>query len=1168
MKKNREMYRGLFLAPRSKLFLVMKLTFLFLVIGLLEVQASVNAQVKTVDLNVKEMALWNVFEELKKQTDLDFFFSNRELDMNSKVTIQVKEADLMEVLSRILGQDYQFEIMEGMVIIKPAVVKDSVQVKSITLRGFVQDEKKQPMPGVTIQLAGTTVGAASDVKGWFAMRIPMLKGKLEFSFVGYKKQVVEFTEKMTKDTIRITMKEDISDLDEVVVRAYGTQNKREVVSAISTVTSEEMKELPTASITSMLQGRLAGVNIINQSGAPGSAAVIAVRGFNSLLVDGASDGQPLWVIDGVPMHSFVSPVTGTNTLADLDPSMIESVQVLKDAAAASIYGSRAGNGVILVTTKKGKTGKAQFSANVSYSISQLMEYPVQTGGRMERWLDIMHYRNVKAAMFDMATFRQYWPNSYESVYSGMYGSYDKFWGSGQEGTAHLDHSLQDSLDPYYNNSENWWKHVFRTGKVINANIQAAGGTDRFRYMVGLGYYDEKGIAINSGYKRTNILSNLSFQFTPKLRMDTRIYLAYIDRSLNKGGSESNTGYEGISVDPTTQHTYIGASDELKEEWLARIRGQKDRTDDYRAMVTAFMEYESPWGLAASISGSVDFSQGNKNTFTPSSFDEQYHENVSSGQISRTAMLLTEGLLRYKRSIKEQHNIEMVLGINANKEQNFGVGGSGRKGPSDDIYYYTPVTGGSVVNHGTEDSPKYVSTMSYSSDFTEKKMLSYFGRLGYNYKQRYLFEFTYRADGSSTFGEDHRWADFPSVAVGWTFSEEPFIKNWTGNWLNWGKIRGSYGTSGQIFTDPYLAHGLMKGSVTTFLGNVGMNANVSIAPDLTWEKTEQYDIGLDLDMFNYRLNLKLDYYYKYTKSLIYKVPLPGGLYPFSTRMENAMEISNEGIELELQADIFRESAVSWRTKFNISRNWNRFEKSYTDKDIDGLVIGRPLSGLYVYAHEGFYESEDEVPRYYTQDGTATYQGGITVKSEASGQLGNYKLKDFNNDAYPDVYYAGSTLPLVHGGWVNEIKWKGFDLNMLVNYSLGRKMINSRLERSYSSMEPRTKLFDYRKVRPWSGPGYDANTAAFGYSVYSRLDSNIEKVNYLSLKQLTLGYNVPDRVSRKVGFSGIRCFMTVENLFYLSNYSGENPEIIDVYSGIDSGMEYPLPRKWTLGLTINF
>ena len=956
----------------------MKLTLFFQLVFFMSVQANVYAQQAIVNVSMEKVSLSEIFTELGKQANCDFLYNNQMIQKKGLVSLNVTNKSLEQLLKEwlpTLGLTYSYN--DNVIVIRATPIGP----KQRTLVGIVKDAHRQAMPGVTVRLDGTTVGTATNDKGLFQLLLPMDEGILIFSFVGFKTERIKFNAQT--DTLRITMQEDVSDLNEVVVRAYGSQKKREVVSAISTVTAEEMKELPSASISSMLQGRLAGVNIIQQSGAPGSAAVIAVRGFNSLLVGGASDGQPLWVIDGVPMHSFVSPVTGTNTLADLDPSMIESVQVLKDAAAASIYGSRAGNGVILVTTKKGKTGEAKFSANVSYSIAQLMEYPTQTGGRMERQLELQMLRNKKNTY---STFDKdyneltYYPTSYEDAYMQWGCYYDLFWGNGDPGNAQLYRNLQDSLDPYYNNSTNWWKQAFKTGKVLNANIQASGGSERFRYMVGLGYYDEKGIMINSGYSRANIISNLSANFTSKLRMDTRIYLTYVDRTMNKSGSASNSRYEGLSVNPASQSTLVSASKELQEEWLQRVNGMKDRTDDYRAMVSPFLEYEIMKGLTVSASGNIDFSQANMNMFSPSSLDAEYHENKSEGAINRQIMLSTEELLHYNKSFKDIHNIDVLLGFNASKEQYFYIAGWGKRGASDNVYYYNPEGVKDVVGRGPEGYTRWEATRGYKSDFTEKKMMSFFGRLGYNFKQRYLLEFTFRRDGSSTFGEGHRWANFPSVAAGWTFSEEPFIKRWAGNWLNWGKIRGSYGTSGQIFTDAYLAHGLMDiVSVGSFMGLPGAGSAKPVSPDLTWEKTEQYDLGLDMDMFNYRLNLKLDYYYKYTSSLIYNVKLPKSLYPFSERVENAMAVSNEGLELELQGDIFRESTVNWRMKFNIARNWNRFEKSYSGKDMSDLVIGRSLSGLYVLVNKGFFESEEEVPTFVKPNGDEVYK----LRSKRSG-----------------------------------------------------------------------------------------------------------------------------------------------------------------------------------------
>ncbi|MEQ2911199.1 SusC/RagA family TonB-linked outer membrane protein [Butyricimonas faecihominis] len=1141
----------------------MKLVCFIILIGLMQVHATTYGQAENVSFEQKRMTIDEVFNTITLQLQYDIFYSDDELDIKQVVEIPALRANIEDVLKAVLGERFSYQFISKTIIISPASADPQVNKKSIRLKGFVYDEKKIPMPGVTVQVVGTSVGTVSINNGWFAIDLPILKGKLKFSFVGYKDQEIEFTEKT--DTLHIYMKEDVSNLDEVVVRAYGSQKKREVISAISRVTAEEMKELPTASLVNMLQGRMAGVMVVNQSGAPGSAQMVAIRGYNSLMTRGASDGQPLYVIDGVPMHSFVSPVSGTNTMADIDPAMIESVEVLKDAAAASIYGSRAGNGVILITTKKGRAGEAKFSANVSYSASQLMAYPEQVGGRMERIIYLERLKTERSPIYDYTTGKKRWPTSYEDVYEAAYGTYDGFWLNGHLKQKVPDY-LQDSLNPYFNNST-WWKYVYKTGKVLNANLQASGGSERMQYMVGAGYYEETGIAINSSYGRYNLSSNLTAKPTKGLDLNVRLYLAYTNKDRDTRNLMSHNRFETITADPGLTSTLLSNSSEVEAEWLRNANAKKDKSDAYRAMGSVYLQYAFLEGLSLTGSASVDFSQSNSNIFSPSWLDVAgWEENRSEGSISRSISVLGNVLLRYNKSFKEKHNLEVLLGMDINKEQYHYINGYGKGGPSDNIYYYNPNINQPVKNHGYLDYEEWVSMTSYYSDFNEKTMLSYFARVGYNYKQRYLVEGTLRRDGSSTFGEDHRWATFPSVAVGWAFSEEPFMR-WA-SWLDWGKLRASYGTSGQIFTDEYLAHGLMSVNNDAFMENNGMIPNTMISPDLTWEKSEQYDIGLDLDMFDYRLKMKLDYYYKLTSSLIYNVELPGTILLAGARTENAMELSNEGIELELEADILRNHAVLWRTKFNISRNWNRFEKSYDGKDKDGLIIGRPTSGLMVYAEDGFYDSDDEVPVNWKIDGSQEYLGtGVDPMTGMSGMVGRQKLLDLNGDGRigsEDMYYVGTAQPLAYGGWVNELTWKNFSLNMLFNYALGRSMINMRPKSIYQTVinvNPADMDF-------WEKPGDDADYPSFGYGFEMQTDKRVEKVHSVSLKQLTVGYDVAKKVSKKIGFSGIRFFVTMENLFYLSNYSGDNPEVVDVYRGIDSGGAYPLPRKYSIGLTLNF
>lgn len=397
----------------------------------MNVSASLYSQNKTVSLKLTGATLEEVIQSLKLQTDYGFFYNidNKDVKSVKNITIDVKDMALEDVLLKVLkGTNLAYSIVNNVVILNtkdPVVARDTVK-KEYVLVGKVLDDKNAPLPGVTVRLQNTTVGTATDVKGIFTFRLPVQKGSVVLSFVGFKKKEVSF--RMPCDTLRIVLEEDLANLDEVTVVAYGERKKREVVGAISSVKADDIKEVPSASLENLLQGRMAGVEINTQSGAPGGGgSVVAIRGYNSLFIgDGRDYGEPLYVIDGVPVYSFTSPITGTNALAEIDPSTIESVEVLKDAASAAIYGSRAGNGVILITTKKGRAGNASFSANVSYSYSILPETPLQTGGRAERAFNFLKIKNLRTAGWSSSAGTVVYPGSYIEAVED-FSEYDGWW---------------------------------------------------------------------------------------------------------------------------------------------------------------------------------------------------------------------------------------------------------------------------------------------------------------------------------------------------------------------------------------------------------------------------------------------------------------------------------------------------------------------------------------------------------------------------------------------------------------------------------------------------------------------------------------------------------------------------------------------------------------------
>ena len=1133
------------------------------------------AQTERLTLKRENASMLDIILAVESQSEMTFVYSMDAVNKIGKIDIDVKNVLIDSVMNICLrGTDYTYALEENVVVIKKkeATAPTGREEKKLVLSGTVMDKKKELLPGVSVYVKGTTVGVVTDEEGKYQLEVPSSADTLVFSFVGMRTQEIKAA---GQTVLNVVMEEEVSDLDEVTVVAYGERKKRELISSVSSVKAEDLDEMPTASLETLLQGHMAGVEVNNISGSPGGGgSQVSIRGYNSLL-HGMTDNEPLYVIDGIPVNSFTSPVTGTNTLAEIDPSTIESVEVLKDAASAALYGSRASNGVILITTKQGRLGRGKFTANVSHSWGILPRTPYQVIGHEERRAHIAALRAMRKAYQTSPMGPYYVPSSYEDVW-GTTGVYDYFWNNGNKISEELvdgDRILHDSLNPFYNNSTNWWKHAFQTGKILNVNLQVSGGTENIKYMVGAGWYDEKGIMLGSDFSRLNMISNLTITPRPKWKVDARLYLAYTDRS--KGAANTAIGnaaaIEGLTVDPKVNSSLYPGSGVVLEETLERLNETSEKNYNYRIRANLGLFYDILPGLNISSMVGIDFTQSKKNAFEPSFLDPN-GLSKSTGETASSTMFTNENILRYNKSFKDIHNIELLAGLAYTRNSSDSQSGWGQGSPSDDLIYVTD-----AFQDWTEINGNVTVLKNYQSNFEESIMLSYYGRAAYNYMQKYLFEFTIRRDGSSVFGENVRWATFPSVAVGWAFSEEKFMnKFW---WLSYGKIRASWGKQGKTFRDPYLAHGTLE-AANNFMGVTGVIPTTMLASDLTWEESDQYDVGLDVDLFDYRLKLKMDYYYKYSTSLLQLVQLPGNFYFHNDALQNVLEISNQGLELEAVADISRDRALTWRARFNISRNWNRFEKSNTGMDLETVVIGRPVQGVYAYNDLGIIQYEDEIPVYVdrwgnknplnTNGGSTPYMPGMRLIEDQDG--------DGNIDQ-DDMVYQASALPVAYGGLASEFTWKGFDLNVLFSYSIGRHILNAYAQPvSYRSTRyTDAPLFvDFDNSTFWQQPGDETDYPSLAGASSGNIGqfdglyaSNIEKVHHLRLKQLTLGYNVPKKWLEKVKIDGVRLFWTGENLFLLTNYSGLDPETVNpAAGGIDNFSNYPLARKFTLGLTLNF
>ncbi len=1061
----------------------------------------------------------------------------------------------------------------------------SQQVKESLIQGVVVDNKNVPIPGVTVRVDGTMWGTATDNKGEFKLRLPEESGILIFSFVGFKEKKVVY--KAGVPRMVVVLEEDIKSIDEVVVVGYGTTTRREATGAVSVVKAEELEGIPTANIANLLQGRVAGMDVTNMSGAPGSGGTaITIRGYNSLDVEqGRRFSNPLWVVDGVPLNSFTSPVTGTNLLSDLNPDMIESIQILKDASSAAIYGSRAANGVIIVTTKKGnKNQKATFSVNASQTWSILPQLPTVTIGRAERTFRLEQMKKSMVAYQDPETGRYKYPTSWKEVYEvGGGATLDGFWAPHKYTIPKKGEIFQDSLNAFFAHATNFFPMYYRTGKITNANIQAYGGQERMTYGIGLGYYDEKGILKGTGYNRIDLNSQMNVTPVERFNIDLRFNasLAGRMRGVRSGQLSSVQNVETVPGDPYKLSTFLpGEGSVVWDEIINQYQGIHERNRSVRLRSNFKLGLDLIEGLNISTSLATDYSIERRNYFQPASLNVNGWSK-SLGETGINLMVLNENLISYRKTIGESHSISAIGGFSYQYDQIEYNGGYAQNSPSDKIQYAPGGLPGLTVL-GSGDFQQTVALKNYISDMEEKTLLSWFARLEYNYLRKYFLSASIRRDGPSTFGKNNKWGTFPAIAAGWTFTEEGFMESLR-NWFDFGKIRASWGMSGMHFYQNYLALGIMAVDNSSYLGNPVITPvwnDGLYNQDLSWEKTSQYDFGLDLNFLNYRLGATLDYYYRYTEDLLMPVPLPGNYNGFQNQWRNTAAISNEGIELMVEYKFFDRPDLLWRMSVNGAKNWNRFEKSYDGHDLDNKIIGKPLNQIHVLKTNGFINEQAEVPISWKTDGS---NGPMNV-GPGYMQPGDYKIVDANGDGHinsNDYVYIGSALPTISGGIVNEFKWKGFDVNMLLSYQLGRYILYPFAVQSLASNEFNALIFDLEETTFWEKPGDKADYARLqpGYvdnHVYDYLlDRNVAKVNWLKLKTLTVGYTLPSEWTRRWFIEQLRFFVSGENLLTWTNYVGMDPETVDITTGIDgvltgTGIQgsYPLARKFTIGVTLKF
>lgn len=1180
MKKKR---LGFLFKPQihRKLFPSWKVMVLILLHGTVAVPVYCGNPQEKITLNLQQVPIKTLFYEIQKQTGLNFIFSEEQCKQVEKLSIQVENRTVTDVLDQVLtntGLTYEFR-EKNLLIIRPRKedAQPLPQIQQWLIKGKITDGKDLPMSGVTVRLDGTYMGVVSDAGGNFMITVPVDSGILLISFVGYKTKKIPFT---GNSMLTVKMEEEVSALDEVQVVAYGSQSKRETVGAISSVKAESLRDGAVSDLVTKLQGQLPGVNIVATSGSPGAQAAITVRGHNSLSIENGRIGSdPLWVVDGVPLYSTPDQYSGITPLSTLPPEDIGRIDVLKDASAAALYGSRAANGVVIITTKSGRFGeKFRASVNFTQSFSFRSPLPEITAGNAERRFRMEAFRNYTEAVSDYETNSQHYIGSYEeSEETGLHKDY--FWNRGQGRTiAHL----QDSLNRFYNNDYALYKYFFRTRKVSNFNVSFSGGNPGVAYYIGVGYYTEKGALIRTGFNRASLTGNFSFRPHPKVngRLTFGLTWTGYERASKDQNEFTGTWVNGMRVPVipdlimNTSTLTVPEGSEAFDYVFRSYDYLKEDNDMLRVRTNTDFDYEITEGLKLQTRFAFDWLAPHRNTFMPSDFDE-YGQNFSTGSDSRNLSALNEDIVSYDRWFDGRHHVRLMAGISFQLDQ-YNMRGGYRRDTGNDKIYWAEYTDNAV------DISTNRQLVGYKSDKTKSALVSTFARIGYNYRNRYMAEATFRRDGSSRFGSNTRWGTFPSVAVGYSFTEEPFLQG-IREILSYGKIRASWGRTGKEFSEPYRATGAYGLTGQTFLGKPTMQTMELPNPDLSWEETDQYDLGIDLNFFNYRLGVTLDYYYRYTDKLLYPVFLPGNYTGFDTQWQNAFAISNQGVELSLDADIIRREDLSLKISVNIARNWNRLEKSFMNRTVynpvstyNVSVAGKEMNRIFVLDDRGgFYRDRDEVPYFYI-DGQKTWLGLY----KQYYREGDRKILDADRNGVissiqgvqDDRRDAGSPLPKASGGINIKLSYRNFDLNMNMPFTIGRHILYAGEKTSLATNQGSNgpvfadlgKYVFYKDgLAGYNMPRNEMVGELANYE--AGLWSNVYNVHSLKMRLLSVGYTFPRRM---VKFGTIRLFVSGENLFILKNFPGSDPDIADPVTGVYSFNTYPVSRTVNFGININF
>jgi TonB-linked SusC/RagA family outer membrane protein len=1026
-----------------------------------------------------------------------------------------------------------------------------------TVSGTVLDEKGDPLPGVTVTIKNDRAGASTDAQGRFSLAVAP-GAVLVFSYIGFQKQEMAVG---NSTTYQVRLKEQAGTLKDVVVVGYATQQRKDLTGAVGSVNMEDFGKAPVKSFDEALAGRVAGVAIASNDGQPGSTANIVIRGAGSI----TQDNSPLYVIDGFPTES-----SNANAIS---PADIESIDILKDASATAIYGARGSNGVILITTKKGRQGPPQVTYNAYYGWQQVP----RKAELMNAYEFVRYVGDINPAMYD-------------SVYLA----------GGVKLEQYRDQPTVDMQD-----------HIYQTGQNQNHDIAVRGGTDKTRYAISGNFNNQKGIIVNSGFKRYQGRFSLDQTVSAKLKVGINANYAYnetygIPVSATNFYASATTLYSVWGFRPTTSISGRDSAVNLVDEFydpgneiannqdyrvnpLQNIQNQLTLIKVNNLIANAYAEYAVTKDLQLRIAGGINTVNTERDIFNNSKTQSgsKWSSNGVNGSIEflPSSTWRSENALSYRKHWSDHHLTALAV---------FEAQGS--------RWSQRRLAANQIPNEdlgldAIDLAPAANRTLTSLS--AEWAMASLLGRVNYDYKSKYLFTASIRADGSSKFPAGNKWGYFPSASAAWRFSSEPFMEGL--RFVSDAKVRIGYGASGNNRVGEYAYMAQLQltnnnywysaGAGPLEIGSVIMSSG---NPNLRWETNAQTNIGLDLAFFKDRVTLTVDAYRRVTRDLLLEASLPYMQGVETARgFKNVGKMENRGLELTLTGIIIENKRFSWNSNFNISFNKNKIQAlaegqisilsgsgTFFNTTFSGLspyisVIGRPLGEMYGLVFDGVYQFSD-----FDVMPNGTYLLKPDIPTNGSGRNairpGDIRYKDLNGDLQvnnQDYTIIGSGLPKHTGGFSNNFRYGNFDLNVLLQWSYGNDIINANRYVFEGGIVNNPNLNQFATYANRWTPDNPSNTlfraGGMGNAAYS--SRVVEDGSYLKLRTVSLGYNVPAAVLKRAGIKNLRLYSSAQNLYTWTPYSGTDPEVSGRHSNLTPGFDYavyPHSLSWVAGLNVTF